>query len=204
MCRNTTLRIDHGDLPHFTIRDTRRTPLGTFVSLYEVDCGDRYYHRLETQDLSAEGIARGTTQLQGRPRAHQESEELYESGLSYRRYSAEWESAPPEVSGGGQDWRLDRGVIQSVTSTQLTLKEADGRVQQIPLSSTTKVIGLGGHRVPLVVLVPRWHVLVTWPATASSLGPRASCCARCVPKATRRRSSPEPVPCSLPAKPRPA
>ena len=72
------------------------------------------------------------------------------------------------VKKGGQDWRLDRGVIQSVTSTQLTLKEADGRVQQIPLSSTTKVIGLGGHRVPLVVLVPRWHVLVTWPANGAA------------------------------------
>ena len=72
------------------------------------------------------------------------------------------------VKKGGQDWRLDRGVIQSVTSTQLTLKEADGRVQQIPLSGTTKVFGLGGHRVPLVVLAARWRVLVTWPANGAA------------------------------------
>jgi hypothetical protein len=72
------------------------------------------------------------------------------------------------VKKGGQDWRLDRGVIQSVTSTQLTLKEADGRVQQIPLSPTTVVIGLGGHRVPLQVLLPRWRVLVTWPANGAA------------------------------------
>ena len=72
------------------------------------------------------------------------------------------------VQKGGQDWRLDRGAIVSVTSTELTLKESDGRVQQIPLSSTTKVIGLGGHRVPSVVLIPRWHVLVTWPANGAA------------------------------------
>jgi hypothetical protein len=72
------------------------------------------------------------------------------------------------VKKGGQDWRLDRGVIRSVTTTQLTLKEADGRVQQIPLSPTTKVIGLGGHRVPAAALLPRWHVLVTWPANGAA------------------------------------
>jgi len=72
------------------------------------------------------------------------------------------------VKKGGQDWRLDRGVIQSVTITQLTLREADGRVQQIPLSGRTRVIGLGGHRVPVEALLPRWHVLVTWPANGAA------------------------------------
>ena len=40
----------------------------------------------------------------------------------------------------GQDWNLDRGVITQVNSTQLTLREADGRIQPIPLSSATVVI----------------------------------------------------------------
>jgi hypothetical protein len=62
----------------------------------------------------------------------------------------------------GQDWNLDRGVITQVNSTQLTLHEFDGRVQQIPLASTTKVIHLG-HRLPLSALARRWRVLVLWP-----------------------------------------
>jgi hypothetical protein len=65
----------------------------------------------------------------------------------------------------GVEWNVDRGVITGVTVSQLTLKESDGRIQQIPIASTTKVIGLGGHRVPVEVLTPRWRVLVTWPAT---------------------------------------
>lgn len=63
----------------------------------------------------------------------------------------------------GSDWHLDRGVIVHVNSTQLTLREADGRLQAIPLSSSTRVIRLG-HRMPLSVLARRWRVLVTWPA----------------------------------------
>jgi hypothetical protein len=63
------------------------------------------------------------------------------------------------------DWRVDRGVITSVNSTQVTLREADGRVQSIPISApTTKVIRLG-HRLPLSALARRWHVAVTWPAS---------------------------------------
>ena len=68
----------------------------------------------------------------------------------------------------GVEWNLDRGVITGITPTQLTLKEADGRIQQIPLSVTTKVIGLGGHRIPVKVLAPRWRVLVTWPANGAA------------------------------------
>ena len=62
----------------------------------------------------------------------------------------------------GQDWNLDRGVIKSVNSTQLTLREFDGRVQQIPLSDTTKVIHRG-HHLALSALARRWHVVVLWP-----------------------------------------
>jgi hypothetical protein len=63
----------------------------------------------------------------------------------------------------GQDWNLDRGVITQVSSTQLTLKEFDGRITTIPLSAaTTKVIHLG-RKLPLSALARRWHVVVLWP-----------------------------------------
>ena len=62
------------------------------------------------------------------------------------------------------DWNLDRGVITQVSSTQLTLREADGRIQLIPLAATTVVIrDATGRRLPLTALARRWRVLVTWP-----------------------------------------
>ena len=67
----------------------------------------------------------------------------------------------------GEDWRLDRGVIVQVNGIQLTLREADGRVQTIPISGSTKVVRLG-HRLPVGSLAPRWHVLVTWPANGQA------------------------------------
>jgi hypothetical protein len=68
----------------------------------------------------------------------------------------------------GQDWNLDRGVITQVNSTQLTLREVDGRVQQIPLAATTKVIRFG-QRLPLSALARRWHVVVLWPPLGPAL-----------------------------------
>ena len=62
----------------------------------------------------------------------------------------------------GQDWNLDRGVITRVNSTQLTLREFDGRIQSIPVDSTTTVIRLGRH-LPLSALARRWRVVVLWP-----------------------------------------
>jgi hypothetical protein len=67
----------------------------------------------------------------------------------------------------GQEWNVDRGVIRSVDSTQVTLREADGRIQQIPLSTTTDVIRFG-RPLSISALVPRWHVLVTWPASGGA------------------------------------
>jgi hypothetical protein len=62
------------------------------------------------------------------------------------------------------DWNLDRGVITQVNSTQLTLREFDGRIQPIPLASTTVVIRAAtGRHLPLSALARRWHVVVTWP-----------------------------------------
>jgi hypothetical protein len=65
------------------------------------------------------------------------------------------------------DWRLDRGVITSVISSQVTLRESDGRVQTIPLSTLTRV-GYQGRRLSVSALAARWHVLVTWPANGTA------------------------------------
>jgi hypothetical protein len=67
----------------------------------------------------------------------------------------------------GSQWNLDRGVITQVAATQLTLREFDGRVQQIPLAATTQVIRFG-HHLGVDSLAPRWHVLVTWPANGAA------------------------------------
>jgi hypothetical protein len=66
----------------------------------------------------------------------------------------------------GQEWNVDRGVITQISSTQVTLREYDGRVQQIPLDSTTDVLRFG-RQIPESALAPRWHVLITWPANGA-------------------------------------
>jgi hypothetical protein len=81
----------------------------------------------------------------------------------------------------GQDWNVDRGVITQVNSTQLTLREADGRIQPIPLAAgTTKVIRFG-RRLPLSVLSLRWRVVVTWPP----IGPAQSVDVEKIPRRHR-------------------
>ena len=72
------------------------------------------------------------------------------------------------IERNGSDWRLDRGVIKAVDSTQVTLREADGRLQTVPLSSTTKVIRRG-QVISVNQLAPRWRVLVTWPANGAAV-----------------------------------
>ncbi|HEY5692990.1 MAG TPA: hypothetical protein VIR14_00650 [Gaiellaceae bacterium] len=68
----------------------------------------------------------------------------------------------------GQDWNVDRGVITQVSSSQLTLREADTKVVQIPIATgTTRVIRFG-RRLPLSALALRWHVLVVWPAIGAA------------------------------------
>ncbi len=66
----------------------------------------------------------------------------------------------------GQEWNLDRGVITQISSSQVTLREADGRIQQIPLDGTTDVLRFG-RQISESALAPRWHVLVTWPANGA-------------------------------------
>jgi hypothetical protein len=65
------------------------------------------------------------------------------------------------------DWRLDRGVVLSANASQIVLREFDGRVQPIALSSSTKVIAFG-HRLPVTALSHGWRVLVTWPASGAA------------------------------------
>jgi hypothetical protein len=64
------------------------------------------------------------------------------------------------------DMRLDRGLVTAQTPTDITLTELDGRVQVIPLGSSTRI-----RRNSLV----GWRVLVEWPAngTAISVAPEA-------------------------------
>jgi hypothetical protein len=68
---------------------------------------------------------------------------------------------------GSTDWRVDRGVITATSSTQLTLREADGHTQLIPLDSSTLVFR-HGRVLPPDVLAARWHVVVTWPASGAA------------------------------------
>jgi len=66
------------------------------------------------------------------------------------------------IERNGGDWHLDRGVITQVSSTQLTLREGDGKIQPIQLSSSTKVIHLGQQLSPSALAL-RWRVVVLWP-----------------------------------------
>jgi hypothetical protein len=84
----------------------------------------------------------------------------------------------------GQDWNLDRGVITKVNATQLTLREFDGRIQAIPLASTTVVIHLGKH-LPLSALQRRWRVVVLWPP----VGPAQSVDVERIPPRTSSQGS---------------
>ena len=68
---------------------------------------------------------------------------------------------------GSADWRVDRGVITTVSPTQVTLREADGRIQAIPLAATTTVLHRGRVLSP-DALGARWHVVVTWPAAGAA------------------------------------
>jgi hypothetical protein len=70
---------------------------------------------------------------------------------------------------GSTDWFVDRGVITQVSSTQLTLREADTKVVTIPIAGSTKVKTMLGARLPLSALAPRWHVVVTWPANGPAM-----------------------------------
>jgi hypothetical protein len=68
------------------------------------------------------------------------------------------------ATGGGNtvDWHFDRGAITQVTGTELDVTELDGRVQQITIGSSTRVLAPSGRRMVLARLKPGWRVLVLW------------------------------------------
>src|ERR1043165_5591452 len=70
---------------------------------------------------------------------------------------------------GSTDWRIDRGAIVSVSSTQLTLREADGRIQAVSLASTTEVVRLG-RIVSVARLAPHGNAPVTGRANGAAQG----------------------------------
>ena len=66
------------------------------------------------------------------------------------------------------DFRIDRGVVIAATASTLTLREADGTVQAIPVASSTRLQG-AGKRLGLAVLARRGaHVLVVRPANGAA------------------------------------
>ena len=52
------------------------------------------------------------------------------------------------------DYRIDRGTIASATGSAITLLEADGTTQPIPVSTDTRILGPGSRR-GLAVLARR-------------------------------------------------
>jgi hypothetical protein len=71
-----------------------------------------------------------------------------------------------ESTGGGTtaDIRIDRGTVVSQTASDITLHELDGRSQDIPLSSSTRM----RHRS-----LVGWRVLVTWTADGAATSVQA-------------------------------
>jgi hypothetical protein len=63
------------------------------------------------------------------------------------------------AGGAPVDYRVDRGVIASATSTAIVLREQDGTTVTIPLGATTSIIG-GGHAVVVGGLRRNLRVLV--------------------------------------------
>ncbi len=66
-------------------------------------------------------------------------------------------------AGGTQDILIDRGVITAAGLGSLTLREPDGRVQQIPLAATTRVTGKARFGT-IADLRKNLRVLVFWTA----------------------------------------
>ena len=67
----------------------------------------------------------------------------------------------------GTEWLAARGVITQASSSQLTLKEADGRLQTVGITGATNVIGSSGA-LPVSAVTRGWRALVTWPAASGN------------------------------------
>ncbi len=66
------------------------------------------------------------------------------------------------ADGSPQDYRIDRGVVTTATSSSVTLSEADGTTKTIPIDGATRVIGLPGRGGigRLIARLQNAHVLV--------------------------------------------
>jgi hypothetical protein len=91
-----------------TLERTTTTDLGVFKETMEVDCASRYFHSRYTKDLTPKGIESNTTQLQGRPRAHQEEERLFAEGQSFNRFTGSWENPAAGTDDAHPDWGTAR------------------------------------------------------------------------------------------------
>ena len=72
------------------------------------------------------------------------------------------------AAGVAQDYRIDRGVVTAVTPTTLSLTEADGTQQQIPLAPTTQLIGVG-RRLGIAAVRRGFLVLVVHEANSPAV-----------------------------------
>jgi hypothetical protein len=55
----------------------------------------------------------------------------------------------------GQDWRIDRGVVQAYAAGTVTLREADGTSVTIPVSSSARI--QGGRQIRLKQRIVVYH-----------------------------------------------
>jgi hypothetical protein len=74
---------------------------------------------------------------------------------------------------GGAEWRIARGTVISKAPGVITLSEADSKVEDVPVSSATRIIVPAGSKpVKLSGIKPGWRILATWPypsGTADSI-----------------------------------
>jgi hypothetical protein len=104
---------------------------------------------------------------------------LAPQGLALRQIAAAALFGPKMVRAtvletNGAQWNVDRGIVQSNQSGQLTVREADGRTQAIPVAPGTTKVNVKPGLAPVAgigAVKPGWHVLVTWPALG---GPASS------------------------------
>ena len=71
------------------------------------------------------------------------------------------------LESNGKQWRVDRGLVTSLTLSKITLKEADGRVQSIAISKSTTLVGPNGT-LALAAITRGSRALVTWPASGAA------------------------------------
>lgn len=72
------------------------------------------------------------------------------------------------ADGSPQDFRIDRGVLTAASATSITLNEADGTTQTIPVDAATRVAGfpVGRGGVARLARIANLHVLVIHLANA--------------------------------------